>query len=396
MMDARALLPAALLLLAAGARAETPAVFGGALEGFPRFERRQAASPETRHALLPPRLRLVAADPSQQADMDRVAAAMMRSPLARELAAELVVQDRAFTVLFDERLGGRVVGDDIDGTHGSFSPEKGFLVRLAAPLRDQSRESAAAGTLAHELLGHGLRYLRLGPDARRKSDKHAGDETLARLIGATVRMELGDFAEAPAVRALAADLAAAEEGRSRAVRSYLFDLSAEQMRDATGAYRRRLTALRGELADARGTLPSLGLYEAAVEHFVSAHSEPASAFAEERAELDAAREATEREAARLERAVYLLEGVVGLAESGGLDPSPAELARRASHPIVLDTERRVESLLPRALALAGAPPRAVPAAVRAPGLTRLGERIKADLETHAAFWRETAERLQPR
>lgn len=390
------LLAAALLTLAAGARAEGPPVWGGSLEAFPRFERRSAAVPEPRPVPLWSVLRLVAREPGDQAHVDRIAAAMLRSPLARELAAELASYGRGAVVLFDERLDGRA-GDDgaLDGTLGSFNGERGLLVRLTPLYREPARESAAAGTLAHELLGHGLRHLRMGPDAGRLGLKrHAADETLARLIGATVMMELGDFDRAPSVRALAAGRARVEERRSLDATSYRFDLTSEQMRDALGAYRGRLAALRAELAVAEKTLGSLDFYAAAAEHFVSAHGEPPSVFTSALAQLGALRETTRADAERYARSVYLLEGVVQLAEAGRLDPAPAQLARDAEHPIIADTERRVERLLPRALALAGPAPSA-PARPAGPNEIDqvIGERIKSDLDVHHEFWRETAQRL---
>lgn len=226
----------------------------------------------------------------------------------RGKADEKAALETAFTRLLQTPTGKRYAEEFIaDGTlaHVHFAdippsmqalayaqtrPDGGveiFLSRhyfLDAPARDLRQN--LAGTIGHELLGHGLWLGRsIRDDILLAYVHHESDENHATLLGWNIEHELdGRFQNGGAWNYLA-DPAHSLKMQKILLPGYAKTFSQEQMNDPVGTLRERLSLAEKQVELARANLTAQKTWLPVLEYFSSGHGIPSERFATLRQEL---------------------------------------------------------------------------------------------------------------
>ncbi|HVE13624.1 MAG TPA: hypothetical protein VNI01_09540, partial [Elusimicrobiota bacterium] len=215
-----------------------------------------------------------------------IATKMLESPTARRYAREFVRRGETVTFRLED-MAGSVVQEE--NGRRSFTGTRGYTYTTREPMEvalnrhflttDPSHEHAA-GTMAHELLGHGLR----GAQAKEKNvseawGRYINDETNARLVGWVVRGELGGRLDDGYMWSYLRDPNEYYRSIETGSEYYAGTLQAADMGDPVPVYRRRIAVIQEKKRSYEAWRTALQADQAAIAHFTGAqHNVPARRF----------------------------------------------------------------------------------------------------------------------
>lgn len=285
-------------------------------------------------------------DPSKHETIVRALARMLESKTARALAERFVAEDESAVVRFQTIDGTRFIEHDgaraIDGFRGLTNRCDDRLIvvindaYLAASARCQAEDLPA--TLAHELLGHGLWYVR----AARANlflgiHYHTLNEINARLVGWLVDIELdGRIETGRAAQAHIDDPDGYGNDLRFSLPYYAMTFSSAEMLRPAVTLEARLAGARERRGAVEKQIANHRTWYAVINHFVAKHGLDESRLRDLRAEMA---ETDKSLTGKLAQADAVAAEIVAMLERLRAETdqdSEAYLRRAAAHPLIAE------------------------------------------------------------
>lgn len=214
---------------------------------------------------------------------------MLATPTGARLAEQFLAEGLTATVHFEDFPDSKLLY--IDGRMKFFAAQAytqwkndGTIeVKLNRHFVDGDREimhETLPWVIGHELLGHGLWYGRATKENLYTAyHYHELNETEARNVGWAIDLELDGKFEEQGVWSYLEDPAYYLAHLKMRLPYYAVTFSAEEMADAMGTLRARVSVARSEIERAKRNLAAQKTWTAVIDHFASGHGIPEGRFA---------------------------------------------------------------------------------------------------------------------
>jgi hypothetical protein len=213
---------------------------------------------------------------------------MLDTPTGRRYAEEFLAEGLTAVVHFEDFPDSQLYL--VDGKKKFYAAQaytdwrqEGYAeVRLNRHYVDGDPEylkNSLPSVIGHELLGHGLWYGRAAKENLYLAfHYHELNETHARVVGWSIDHELDDRIEEQGAWTYLQDPAYYLALLKMRLPYYAVTFSRQEMADAIGSMKTRLTAAQQELIRARQNLANQQSWQGVLDHFSSGHGLPASRF----------------------------------------------------------------------------------------------------------------------
>jgi len=290
-------------------------------------------------------------DPAQAAALARAVRRMLGSPTGRSLAEQFLAEGAPAVVRFETFEGSRLYEEG--GRKTFYGPialtdwrDGRVLVRinlnyLAAD--DRALEQELPSFLAHELLGHGLWYVRaVKAKLLPAYHHHELNEANARLVGWLVDYELDRRFEDPGAWNYLSDPAQYLSKLKLWLPFYALAFSSDELKRPVQALEARLEAARAKRKRLETELGNHRAWDRIIDHFIDGHGLPARRFAELRWTMADWKQRYKDDLANLDEIIAAVGRDLERMKAESDRRSEGYLRRAASQPlfVLLDIETR--------------------------------------------------------